>query len=113
MKESQELFSGLGARPHASQHAAGGRCTAGLLHTTHDHAKMGRFHDNTDTAGLQDFGYGESDLLGQALLNLQSAGEHFGQAGQFRKTEDTAIRDVSDMHLPHMVSTIRGGHMQQ
>lgn len=99
VEESQEFFSGLSAGAHASQHAASGRGAAGLLHTAHDHAQVGRLHDDTDTAGLQDLGNSKSNLLSQALLNLQSAREHLGQTSQLGEAKDTAIRDVSDVHL--------------
>jgi hypothetical protein len=64
VQERQEFLSGLSTRAHASQHAAGGRGTAGLLDTTHDHAQVGRFHNNTDTAGLKDLRDCQSNLLG-------------------------------------------------
>jgi hypothetical protein len=60
---------------------------------------MGRFHDDTNAAGLQNLRDGKGNLLSQALLNLQSAREHLSQASQLGEAEDTAIRDVSDMHL--------------
>lgn len=99
MKESQELFSGLGTGSHTSQHAASSCSATSLLHTAHNHAKMRRFHDDTDTTRLQDFGDSKSHLFSQALLDLQSAGEHLGQTGQLGKTKDTTIWDVSNMHL--------------
>ncbi len=55
VQQSQELLASLSARPHTPQHAAGSRGAASLLHTTHDHAQVGRFHDNSDTAGLENF----------------------------------------------------------
>lgn len=100
VQEGQELLPGLCARPHASQHAAGCGGTASLLHTTHHHAEMGRFHNNTDTARLQNLRDGQSDLLGQALLYLKTAGEHFRQTGKLREAEDATVRDVTDVHLP-------------
>lgn len=109
VKESQEFFSGLGARAHASQHAASGRSAASLLHTTHNHAQVGGFHDDTHATGLQDLRNGKSNLLSQALLNLQSAREHLSQASQFGEAEDTAIRDVTDMHLFWRSALFPGG----
>jgi aspartate carbamoyltransferase catalytic subunit len=42
---------------------------------------VGRFHDNRNTTRLENLGDGQSDLLGQALLDLETTGEHLGQAG--------------------------------
>lgn len=109
MKQSQELFPGLRARPHTSQHAAGCCSAANLLHASHDHAQVGRFHDDSDTSRLENLRYSQSNLLGQSLLDLKSAGEHLGQASQFGEAEDAAIRDVADMHLPHMIRSIPQG----
>lgn len=55
VQQGQELLASLSARPHTPQHAAGGRGAASLLHTTHDHAQVGGFHDNSDAAGLENF----------------------------------------------------------
>jgi hypothetical protein len=76
IQQSQELFASLGARAHASKHTASSRGAADLLHAAHNHAKVRRFHDNTDTTGLEDFGDCQGNLLGQALLDLKSAGKH-------------------------------------
>ena len=99
VQQSQELFTSLGAGPHASKHTASGRSAADLLHTSHNHAKVRRFHNNTDTTGLEDFGDCEGNLFGQALLDLKSAREHLCQASQLGETKHTAVRDVSNVHL--------------
>ena len=109
VQQSQEFLASLSTRSHAAQHAAGGRGAASLLDATHDHAKVGGFHNNPDTTWLENFRDCQSNLLGQALLNLKSAGEHLSQASKLRESEDTAIRDIADVHLPHMVSVIRWG----
>jgi hypothetical protein len=86
MQQGQEFLTSLSTRPHAAQHAAGGRGAASFLNTTHDHAQVGGFHNNSDTTGLENFRDGQSNLLGQTLLNLKSAREHLSQAGQLRKS---------------------------
>lgn len=54
VQQSQELFASLGAGSHTSQHTAGSGGAANLLHTTHNHAKVGGFHNDTDAARLED-----------------------------------------------------------
>lgn len=99
IQQGQEFLPGLRAGPHTTKHTAGGRGAACLLHPTHHHTQVARLHDHADSQRLQDLGDRQRNLLGQSLLDLQSAREHFRQTSQFRKTKDSTVRDVSDMHL--------------
>jgi hypothetical protein len=69
-QERQEFFSGYRVRPHASQHAACSCSAADLLDATHNHAKVGAFHDNGDAPRIERLRNGQSNLFCQALLNL-------------------------------------------
>jgi hypothetical protein len=60
---------------------------------------MARFDYDGDTLRLQHLGQRESNLLGEALLDLESTREHLGNTGKFRETDDAAVRDVADVHL--------------
>ena len=80
VQKSQELLPGLCAGPHTPKHATCGSSAAGFLHTTHNHAKMGRLHDDTYSPWLQDLGDGQSHLLGETFLHLESSRKHLCQA---------------------------------
>lgn len=97
--EIQELLPCSSRRSHASEHTACGGSCARLLDAAHHHAKMTGLDYDGDTLGLQDFGEGQGDLLGQALLHLKTTGEHFGNAGQFREANDSAVGNVANVHL--------------
>lgn len=99
MEKGQELFSSLCARAHAPKHTASSGSAAGLLHTTHHHAEMRGLHHNTNTERLQYVGNGKGNLFRQALLHLESPGEHLRQTGQFGETQNPSVRNIPDMHL--------------
>lgn len=65
---------------------------------------MARFHDDSYTLGLKHLGQGQSDLLRQTLLYLESAREHFRNPGKLRETEDTTVGNISNVHLGRIVS---------
>lgn len=92
-------MSSLLARSHASKHTASGRDAVDLLHTPHRHAQVCRLHDHTYALRQQHIVNSLSNLLCQSLLNLESSCKHLRQARQFRKTEDSALGDVANMHL--------------
>jgi hypothetical protein len=58
-----------------------------------------RLHDDTYTTRLEDFRNGKGNLLGQALLDLKSAGEHLCQTSQLGQAKDTTVRDIANVHL--------------
>jgi hypothetical protein len=60
---------------------------------------MARFDYNGDTLWLKHFREGKRNLLGKALLYLETASEHFGDASELGKADDATVRDVADMHL--------------
>lgn len=75
------------------------------MYAAHHHAEMAGFDDDGDALGLQHFGEGESDLFGQAFLDLEAAREHFGDAGELGEADDAAVGDVADVHLGWLVIT--------
>lgn len=99
VQQSQKFFTSLGARTHTSKHTAGGCGAADLLHTAHNHAQVGRFHDNTNATGLEDLGDCQGNLLGHTFLDLKSPSEHLCQTSQLGETKHAAVRDVPNMHL--------------
>ncbi|KAF5136310.1 hypothetical protein E5D57_000070 [Metarhizium anisopliae] len=72
---------------------------ARLLHAAHHHAQVARLHDDGDALGPQDLEDGVGHLLGEALLDLQAARKHLGDAGQLGDADDGVVRDVADVHL--------------
>lgn len=97
--QAQELAPRLLPRLKAAQHAAGNGTARGLLDTSHNHAQVAALHDNRDTLGLEDLHDSIGHLLGQALLDLQSAREQVGNARQLANSNHGVAGDVADMHL--------------
>lgn len=97
--KAQELVSRLGLALEASEDAAGDGGGAPLLDAAHDHAEMAGLHDDGDALGLEDLHDGVGDFLGEALLDLETAGVHLGDAGEFGEADDGVGGDVTDVHL--------------
>lgn len=97
--KAKELVPGLGLALEAAQDAAGDGGGRRLLDAAHDHAEVGRLHDDGDALGLEDLHDGVGHLLGEALLDLEPAGEHLGDAGQLGETDDCLVGDVANVHL--------------
>lgn len=60
---------------------------------------MAGFHDDGDALGFEDFHDGVGDFFGETFLDLQAAGVHFGDAGEFGEADDGVGGDVADVHL--------------
>ena len=60
----------------------------------HHHAEVGGLDDDADAARLQRIHDRIGDLVGEALLHLQAAGEHVHDAGRLGEAHDAAMRDV-------------------
>ncbi len=60
---------------------------------------MAGFDDDADTLRLDYFLDGFGDLGGEALLDLQAAGEEFDEARDFAEADHLAVRDVGDVHF--------------
>lgn len=97
--QAEELLAGLRRRAHGAQHAAGGCASARLLHAAHHHAQVAGLDDHGDALRLQHLGERERDLLGQALLDLQAARKHLGNAGELGEADYAPVGDVADVHL--------------
>lgn len=82
-----------------SKHTARRRHGRSLSNSPHDHAQMAALNDDGNTLRLKDLADGERNLLGETLLDLKTAGEHFGDAGELAEAEDAAVGDVADVHL--------------
>ncbi len=97
--KAQKLVARLGLALKAAEDAAGYGRGAGLLDAAHHHAQVAGLHDDGDALGLENLHDGVGDLLGQALLDLQAAGVHFGDAGELGEADDGVAGDVADVHL--------------
>jgi hypothetical protein len=60
---------------------------------------MAALDDDSNALWLKHLREGKRDLLSEALLYLEAAGEHFGDAGEFGEADDAAVGDVADVHL--------------
>src|ERR1700723_2743056 len=60
----------------------------------HHHAQMPRLDDYADALWFDHFLDGLGDLGGEALLNLETAGEDFDQARNLAKADHSAIGNV-------------------
>jgi len=97
--EAEEFIPRLLLAFEASQDAACDGASRCLLNSSHNHAEMSRFHYDGDTLWFENFHDGIGDFLGQALLDLQTAGKQFGDAGELRDADDSVRGDVSNVHL--------------
>jgi hypothetical protein len=60
---------------------------------------MTGFDDDRNTSGFKDFIQSKSDLLGQALLELQAPSKHVGDACQLGKANDSTGGNIANVHL--------------
>lgn len=72
-----------------------------MLNATHDHAQVAGFHDNSDALRFEDLHDGVGDFFGETFLDLEAAGVHFGDAGQFGEADDSVAGDVANVHLAY------------
>lgn len=68
---------------------------------------MRTFHNNTNAVCSEQIRDGRGNLAGQALLNLESAREHFGQSSKFGKTNHMFSRNIANMYLPRRVNILQ------
>jgi hypothetical protein len=97
--QGEEFLTGFLLVAEAAQHR---RCHGGgvlFFYAAHHHAEMAGFDDYAYALGLDYFLDGFSDLGGEALLNLQAAGEEFDQARNFAEPDYFAVRDVGYVHF--------------
>lgn len=97
--EVEELVARLGLALEAAENAAGDGAGGGLFDAAHHHAQVARLHDHGDTLGLEDLHDGVGDFLGQALLDLKTAGKHLGDSGELGKANNGLVGDVAYVHL--------------
>lgn len=57
------------------------------------------FHHNGDTARFDGLLYGNSNLFGEALLDLQTATESLRYASKLGNSKDEFVRDIGDSNL--------------
>lgn len=100
--EVKKFFASLGSGTHSAEHAASRCCRSGFFNAAHHHAEVARFHDDSNTLGLEDFRKCKCNLLCQAFLNLQPPRKHLGNASKLGKAQNSAVRYVSNVHLHKM-----------
>lgn len=97
--QREKFVARLGLALEAAEDARGNGGGGSLLDAAHDHAEVGGLHDDGDALGLEDVHDGVGDLLCEALLDLEAASVHFGDAGELGEADDGVAGDVADVHL--------------
>src|SRR5215467_394095 len=107
--QREELAACFFFVPETSEHRTGDGRRVLFLHTTHHHAKVARFDDDSDALRLDHFLNRLGDLRREAFLDLQAPREQLYETWDFAQTNHTPVRDISNMHLAekwqHMVLT--------
>ena len=80
-----------------AEHGGGDHAGVLFFYAAHHHAQVAGFDDDADAGGFQGVHEGAGDLVGEAFLHLQAAGEEVGEAGQFADTDDASAGDVADV----------------
>ncbi len=93
----QEFGSEMGLMLQAPQHHGRGHGGMLFLNATHHHAKMLCLDDDPYPQSLRDLQHSLSNLLREALLDLQTPCVHIDNASHFRQPDDGAIGDVSNV----------------
>ena len=70
MNQLEKFASSFGIFPKVTQHAACNSFTGSFLNTSHDHAHMGSFYNNTNACRINCLKDSLSYFLGQSFLNL-------------------------------------------
>ena len=78
---------------------AGGRDAVLLFNAAHLHAEVAGLDDDGDAFRLQGLLNAVTDLLGEALLDLQAAGEGVDDPRNLAEANNGAVGDVRDMSL--------------
>ena len=97
--QAEKLVPRLLSFLYASQHAACDCCCTGFLYSSHDHAKVARLHYHCHSLGLENLHDCVCNIFCQALLDLETSGEHVCDSREFRDTDNVSIRDISNVHL--------------
>src|SRR5229473_7352031 len=97
--KSEKFVARLLIVTESAEHSTGNCRTVLLLHAAHLHTQMAGFDDYADALRSDFFLDGLRDLTGHALLDLQAAGEHIDHARNFAKTQNTFVRQISNVGL--------------
>jgi hypothetical protein len=82
------------------EHGARDRHRVLFFDTTHRHAQMRGFHHDGDAERPNFFPNRFRDLIGEAFLHLQAAGEDVDQARNLAQADYTPLRNIGDVTLP-------------
>ena len=81
----------------APKHGGGDHAGVLLFHAAHHHAQVPRLDDHADALGFEVVHQRAGDLVGQALLQLQTARVKIRQTRQLADAQDAALGDIADM----------------
>jgi hypothetical protein len=60
---------------------------------------MAGLYNNGDALSLEHFKKDKDDLLYKPFLDLKSLGEHFHYSSDLKEANNSAARDISNVHL--------------
>jgi hypothetical protein len=98
--QRQELLAGAGVVTDQAVQRRGHGLRAELLHAPQRHAQVLGLEQDTDAPGLQLALQPAGDLGGQALLDLQVAGEQLDDAAELAQADDPLPGQVADVRDP-------------
>ncbi len=97
LDEPEEFVAGGGGAEERSLHGGGDHAAVLFFNAAHHHAEMMAFHDDADAFRIDLLLDVRGDLLREALLYLETAGEAIDKTRQLADAEDLAARDVADV----------------
>src|SRR5215831_13744763 len=107
--QREELAACFFFVPETSEHRTGDGRRVLFLHTTHHHAKVARFDDDSDALRLDHFLNRLGDLRRKAFLDLQAPREQFYETWDFAQSDHPSVGNVGYVHFAkkrkHMVLT--------
>ena len=95
--EGHEFGADAGIGAEGAEDGGGDGDGVLFFDAAHHHAEVGAAHDDADALGAGDVLDGMGDLFGEALLDLEAAGEAIDDAGDLAEADDVAVGDVADV----------------
>lgn len=93
----EELVAGGDGVVEAAEHGGRDHPRALFFDAAHDHAQVAGFDDDADALGFEGVHQRPGDLVRQAFLHLEAAGEDVGQPGELADADNPSAGDVADV----------------
>jgi len=99
MQKIEEFVASIQVVFEAAQHRTGNRDGILFFNSSHDHAQMLRFDDNSDALGADLVVDGVGDLHGETFLHLEPPCKHVHEPWNLAQANDFPIGNVCHMTL--------------